>query len=122
MKYHNVTILTREGKFDSKYEYEVWCQLKLMEKAGKIRQLERQYPFEIIPQLKTSAGTLRAIKYIADFVYTDSETGDYFAIDTKGFETETYKLKKRLFILNYPNWTFIERKRNKKDKIYLKKC
>lgn len=122
MKYHNVTILTKEGKFDSKYEYEVWCQLKLMEKAGKIRQLERQYPFEIIPQLKTSAGTLRAIKYIADFVYTDSETGDYFAIDTKGFETETYKLKKRLFILNYPNWTFIERKRNKKDKIYLKKC
>lgn len=122
MKYHNVTILTKEGKFDSKYEYEVWCQLKLMEKAGKIHQLERQYPFEIIPQLKTSAGTLRAIKYIADFVYTDSETGDYFAIDTKGFETEVYKLKKRLFILNYPNWTFIERKRNKKDKIYLKKC
>lgn len=122
MKYHNVTLITQDGKFDSKYEYEVWCQLKLMERAGKIRHLDRQFPFEIIPQIKTPEGTLRAIKYIADFVYTDCVTGQYCAIDTKGFETETYKLKKRLFILNYPDWTFIERKRGKKDKIYSKKC
>lgn len=118
MKYHNKKLSTPDGKFDSKYEYEVWCSLKILEKAKVISDLQRQVGFDLIPALKTSEGTLRGIKYYADFTYT--QDGVKYAVDTKGFETDVYKIKKRLFVLNYPDILFIERKKNKKDKIYKK--
>lgn len=114
-KYHNKKITTADGKFDSKYEYEIWCRLKLLEKANKISQLQRQVPFELISTIKTNNETLRKIRYIADFVYID-ENGKKIAMDSKGKPTEIYLLKKRLFILKYVKsgeWYFIEKYRNK---------
>lgn len=120
MKYHNTKLTTPDGKFDSKYEYEEWCNLKFLEKGNVISELQRQVPFEIVPTIKTTAGTLRGIKYIADFVYV--ENGILKVVDTKGFETDLYNLKKRLFISRYINSgsAFIERKKGKPDKIYQK--
>lgn len=117
-KYHNKTVVSIEGeKFDSKYEYQEWCRLKLLEKGKIISNLKRQVTFELIPSINTQQGVLRKISYIADFVY--QEGNRWFALDTKGFETDSYKIKKRLFILKYGNdYTFIERKKNKLDKIY----
>ena len=119
-KFHNKKITTDEGTFDSKYEYEEWCRLKLLERAGEIFELQRQVPFDLIPTIKTTAGTLREITYVADFVYLEKNV--WKVVDTKGFETPEYKIKKRLFILQYvnQNMVFIERKKGKKDKIYQK--
>lgn len=119
-KYHNKKIKTEDGTFDSKYEYEEWCRLKLLERSGIISELQRQVSFDLIPTIKTTEETLRGIKYIADFVYV--ENGIFKVVDTKGFETDVYKLKKRLFIYRYINdgSMFIERKKGKKDKIYQK--
>ena len=108
-KYHNKKIKTEDGTFDSKYEYEEWCRLKLLERGGAIRNLMRQVPYVLIPTIRTTAGTLKQITYYADFVY--EENGIVCMVDTKGFETETYKIKKRLLI---------KRKKGKKDKIYQK--
>ena len=107
-KYHNKKIKTEDGTFDSKYEYEEWCRLKLLERGGAIRNLMRQVPYVLIPTIRTTAGTLKQITYYADFVY--EENGIVCMVDTKGFETETYKIKR----------IFIERKKGKKDKIYQK--
>ena len=120
MKYHNKKVDSADGKFDSKFEYEEWCRLKLLERAHLISELQRQVSFDLIPTIKTTAGTLQKIRYIADFVYV--EDGILKIVDTKGFETDTYKIKKRLLINQYINGNsvFIERKKGKKDKIYQK--
>ena len=117
-KYGNKKLDTPDGKFDSKYEYEEWCRLKILEKGKYITELQRQVPFEIVPTITTTAGTLSKIKYIADFVYV--ENGVLKVVDTKGYETEIYKLKKRLFISRYINGNavFIERKKGKPDIVY----
>ena len=119
-KYHNKKINTEDGTFDSKYEYEEWCRLKLLERGGVIRNLMRQVPYVLIPTIRTTAGTLKQITYYADFVY--EENGIVCMVDTKGFETDTYKIKKRLLINQYvtEQRVFIERKKGKKDKIYQK--
>lgn len=119
-KYHNKKINSPDGTFDSKYEYEEWCRLKLLERGGVIRNLMRQVPYILIPTIRTSAGTLKQITYYADFVY--EEEGIVYMVDTKGYETETYKIKKRLLINQYvtEQRVFVERKKGKKDKIYQK--
>lgn len=78
--------------FDSKHEAEVWCELKIMQRAGIIRDLERQVRYEIIPK----TDKFRATVYIADFRYYDTETEKTVVMDAKGVRTKEYALKKKL--------------------------
>ena len=78
--------------FDSKHEAEIWCELKLMQRAGIIRDLERQVRYEIIPK----TDKFRATVYIADFRYYDTETEKTVVMDAKGVRTKEYALKKKL--------------------------
>lgn len=116
MKYHNQKIKTIDGDFDSKKEYSDWLTLKLREKIGEIYGLERQKKFELIPAIKTSVETLKSVSYVADFVYFDRELDSWVAMDSKGFKTDVYQIKKKLFIKNYPEWIF--REKGKIQKIY----
>ena len=50
MKYHNRVLDTPDGKFDSAKEYRRWQELKLMQRAGEIYDLQRQVPFVLIPK------------------------------------------------------------------------
>lgn len=119
-KYHNKKIDTEDGKFDSKYEYQKWCELKLLDKAGIISGLCRQVPIKLIPSMKLKDMTIRETTYIADFMY--KQDGVVYIVDTKGFETPEYKIKKKLLIYKYvaPNCgtAFMECKKGKPDKIY----
>ena len=83
--------------FDSRKEAQRWAELKLMERGKLISGLERQVPFEIIPK----TDKYRAVKYVADFVYTDERTGEKVVEDCKGMCTELYKLKKKLVYWKY---------------------
>lgn len=119
-KYHNKKIDTPDGKFDSKYEYQKWCELKLLDKIGEISGLCRQVPINLIPSMKLNGMTIRETSYIADFMY--KKDGVVYIVDTKGFETPEYKIKKKLLIYKYvaPNCgtAFMECKKGKPDKIY----
>lgn len=117
-KYGNRKIKTPDGVFDSKRELEDWQKLKWREKAGEITNLQRQVLFDLIPTIKTIGGTLTKIRYIADFYYYSKELKQYVVIDSKGFKTPVYNIKKRLFILKYPDIIFIEA--GKETKIYKK--
>ena len=44
---------------------------------------------------------IRAISYVADFYYYDNKLGCYVVEDTKGFRTDVYKLKKKMFKYKY---------------------
>ena len=81
--------------FDSMKEAKRYKQLKIFERAGLIKGLQLQVPFVLID--KSSHG--RAIKYVADFVYT--EDNKMVVEDVKGFKTDVYKLKKRLLAERY---------------------
>lgn len=100
-KYYSRKVIIDEIKFDSKKEGNRYLELKLLLKAGKIRDLELQKKFELQPKYKMNNKTIRAISYVADFVYFDVDKKEMIVEDTKGFRTEVYKLKKKLFEYKY---------------------
>lgn len=86
-------------KFDSKKEANRYRQLLLMQKAGEIRDLQRQVPFILIPNQYKEVAVFspkknikkivkklvyRKLEYIADFVYTDFN-GNKVVEDVKGY-------------------------------------
>ena len=103
-KYHNRVLSTPDGKFDSIREYSRWQELKLMQKAGEIYDLQRQVPFVLIPTQKdelTGKVLERECKYIADFTYRDIKTGRLTVEDAKGCRTELYRMKKKLLLYRH---------------------
>ena len=79
--------------FDSKAEFTRWCELRILERAGKISDLQRQVKYELIPKQKGE----RACTYLADFVYKDSD-GNTVVEDTKGVKTDAYRIKRKLML------------------------
>ena len=105
--------VTRDGMtFDSQKEYRRFCELCLLERAGKVTDLQRQVKFVLIPTQyerferyspktgKRLSDGVRAVEkevsYIADFVYT--EDGKQVGEDTKGFRTADYILKRKMML------------------------
>lgn len=83
--------------FDSKHEAERYMELRAMEKARKIGNLELQKTFVLIPAQYDEFGHVveRALKYVADFTYKTPD-GRMVVEDAKGCRTEVYKIKKKL--------------------------
>ncbi len=74
----------------------------MWQRAGAISNLREQVPYELIPAHRFEDGTLeRACKYIADFVYTDNETGETIVEDTKGVRTKEYIIKRKLMLFRH---------------------
>ena len=102
MKYGNRKVVTEDGTFDSVKELRRWQELKLLQKAGEIYELQRQVPFVLIPMQKDEHGKVieRDVKYIADFTYRDR---DYRlgGEDTKGMKTREYIIKRKLMLYRH---------------------
>lgn len=112
-KYRNKVCYYEGIKFDSEYERDYWIHLKQDEAAGRISDLRRQVPYELIPEvwgervkhLKTKDKVERyriqqATHYYADFVYTDAG-GKEIVVDTKSEYTRKladYCLKKKMML------------------------
>lgn len=93
--------------FDSKKEANYYCELRMRRFAGEIKGFDLQVPFELQPSFKYQGKTIRAIKYIADFVIKHKD-GSEEVVDVKGMRTETYKVKKKLFQFKHPDMKFTE--------------
>lgn len=93
-KYNNCRFKDSEGVWDSKKERERWTQLRLLQSAGKIQELQKKIAFELIPASFKDHKRLRPIQYVADFVYI--EGGIRIVEDVKGVKNKFYLLKKRL--------------------------
>lgn len=100
-KYHNKKIMYNGISFDSIKEKDRYIMLKWLEKDGRIKELKLQQPFELQPTFKKNGKTFRSIKYIADFYYYDVIDEKYIAEDTKGYRTEVYRIKRKLFEYKY---------------------
>ena len=107
-KYSNQKVVVDGIAFDSKLESRKYIELKLLEKAGYIKDLELQVKFELQEKYIKRGKTVRSINYIADFVYFDIKKGKEIIVDTKGFRTDVYKLKKKIFEYKYPDLEIVE--------------
>ena len=103
-KYRNKRTEYNGIKFDSMKEKNYYIKLKLLEKAGKIKDLKLQVKFELQPSFKFKGKTIRAINYVADFTYY--EENRLVIVDTKGYRTKEYLLKKKM--MNYRGYDIEE--------------
>ena len=104
-KYGNQKTIVGNIEFDSKKEAERFLELSMLEKAGVIKNLERQKEFEIVPKTETE----RAVFYLADFTY--EENGKLICEDVKSAITRknpVYIIKRKLFKYLYKDWEFRE--------------
>lgn len=117
-RYYHIRTATSDGAVhDSRKEANRWCELTLLERAGKISNLQRQVPFELIPaqyesferygkngkRLKDGKRCIeKSVVYIADFVY--NEDGKKVVEDVKSAATkkkESYILKRKMLLWVY---------------------
>lgn len=99
MKYHSQKTEVDNITFDSKKEAKRYTELKLLQRAGIISNLKLQPRYELQPSFKKHDKTYRKIEYVGDFEY--QMNGETIVEDVKGFKTEAYKLKKKLFEFKY---------------------
>jgi hypothetical protein len=76
--------------FHSRREAERYCELKLMQAAGMIRDLELQPKYDLV------VNGQKVCRYTADFRYWDVERTAQVVEDVKGYRTRDYILKKAL--------------------------
>lgn len=100
-KYKNKKCIYKGIKFDSKKEMAYYIKLKMLEEKGKIKKLELQKTYELQPSFKVNGKTYRKITYKADFSYITTADDKLHIADTKGFRTEVYKLKRKMFAYKY---------------------
>lgn len=116
-KYHNKKYTYLGIKFDSLKECRRYSQLRLLEQAGKIKDLQLQKAYELIPAQYEETEEVytkgihkgehkrvlleRAVVYKADFVYTNCETGKQVVEDTKGMRTKEYVIKRKLLLWRF---------------------
>lgn len=124
-KYKSVKTKCDGIMFASKKEANRYRELKLLEKAGEICCLRLQVPFELIPAQYEETGEVytkgankgkpkrgkcieKAVTYIADFVYYNSDATVRTVEDVKGMRTPVYIIKRKLFRWRYPDYDFRE--------------
>lgn len=96
-KFNAVRTTVDNITFASKAEAKRYAELKMLEKAGEIRELMLQ------PRYGLNAGNNRRVlvgEYRADFFYID-RYGDPVVEDVKGFKTPLYRWKKKHFEAQY---------------------
>lgn len=101
-KYNNQKTIVDGIEFDSKKEADYYIHLKLLKKAGEIRDIGLQQRFVLQPGFEKNGVKYQPITYIADFVITNND-GTTEVIDVKGFETKEFKIKKKLFEYKNPD-------------------
>lgn len=113
-KYGNKPVTIDGTKYDSTGEGTRMGYLKLLERAGEIKDLQYHKKFELIPELtedvvvhlKTKNKIVkkvvqRARYYEADYTYTKVSTGEEVVEDFKGMVTPLFEFKAALFRYKY---------------------
>ena len=103
MKFNNKKVTISGRTFDSRKEYNRYCELLLLERGGYISDLKLQVKYVLIPAQKDESGTVleRECSYIADFVYFDQKAQRTVVEDTQGFKTKDYIIKRKLMLERY---------------------
>lgn len=94
-KYRNKKVVVDGITFDSKREASRWTQLRMLEKAGKVKLLVRQKVFVLAPAAIINGRKKPELRYCADFTYFNA-AGELVVEDAKGALTDVFKIKRHL--------------------------
>lgn len=102
-KYKNTKVEHNGIKFDSMKERDRYCQLKLLERAGKIGDVKHQVKFVLAPSVKFSDSERAKpeLRLIVDFTYI--ENGALVVEDCKSDATMTtaFTIKRHILLANF---------------------
>ena len=90
-KYRNIKTEVDGITFDSRAEANRYCELKMLQAAGKISG------FDIQPSFVLDVG----VRYRPDFIVCGND-GVVWVEDVKGVETQAFRLKRKLWEQRYP--------------------
>ncbi len=106
-KYNARKMVIDDKTFDSQKEADYYIYLRTLLKQNKIKSIELQPKFLLQPGFIYQGKKYQAITYTADFKIThNDETIE--VVDVKGVKTQVYQIKKKLFLLKYPDVRFTE--------------
>jgi hypothetical protein len=101
--------------FDSRAEMKRYQELKWMEKAGEIRDIELQPEYVLVYPFVYKGKKFRGVKYRADFRYRTVPKatgphifGELVVEDVKGVSTPLYRAKLQMLLTRYPDINFTE--------------
>ncbi|WP_291348585.1 MULTISPECIES: DUF1064 domain-containing protein [unclassified Acinetobacter] len=98
-KYGNQKVVVDGEKVaDSQHEYRRLNDLKVLQRAGEIKDLQTQVRYNLIPAQKICGVKVRGTDYIADFVYWTKDD-QFICEDAKGHKTADYIIKRKLMKL-----------------------
>lgn len=101
-KFGNVKKVVDGVTFDSSAEARRYIELKAMQAAGQIANLELQPRYVLLDKFTDGTGKKhRAVEYRGDFKYLDGG-GHTCVEDVKGHPTEAFKIKWKMVIQKYP--------------------
>lgn len=97
-KYRAIKTVVGDLTFDSKAEARRYGELRLMERAGLIENLQRQIPIVLLPTVKfhDAKRAQPALRYIPDFTYYEWQAGKKIKVveDVKGIQTPAFVIKR----------------------------
>lgn len=96
-KYRAKPVVVDGIRFASTAEAKRYGELRMLEKAGKIRRLELQPSYPL--HAPSGVGQVKVGKYVGDFAYWEREA--FVIEDVKGIRTPLYKWKKKHFEAEY---------------------
>jgi len=94
--------------FASRLESRVYSYIK---RVIGLKNFTLQPSFELQPSFKFEGKTIRAIKYVADFLVKDGD--NELVVDAKGMTTPIFKIKEKMFKHKYGKNIILIK--NKKD-------
>jgi len=105
-KYQNKKFVVDNIKFDSKMEGYVYLKIKeLKEEYGHLFDYELQPKVELVQEFDLENKKIRAITYTGDFKIINFGfrpiVTKMYIIDVKGFTTDVFKLKAKMFAWRY---------------------
>ncbi len=88
-------------RFASEKEAKRYCELRLLEKAGEIKNLECQPVLPLFVTRLSTGERTHVCNYVADFTYWDIRKGEQVTEDVKGMRLPLYRLKRRMVEAQY---------------------
>ncbi len=87
-------------QFRSTLEADAYQLLKAWERAGHISDLELQPRFLLQARFLRHGVSIRGMHYTADFRFV--RDGRTVVVEAKGFRTQAFELRRKLFLKKYP--------------------
>lgn len=101
-KYNNRKVELDGYTFDSQLEADYYAQLKLRKRANDILFFRLQPKYLLQEAFIKDGVRHRKIEYIADFEVHHKD-GSIEVVDTKGFITDVFRIKEKMFHKKYPH-------------------